>query len=163
MVAETDTKGNGNQQAAQEGPQFAIQRIYVKDSSFETPNAPGVFKEQWEPKVNIDLNTTNEKLEDNVYEVVLSITVTVKIKDEKVAFIAEVKQAGIFSVDSFPEDQIDPLMGSFCPNILFPYAREAITAMVSRGGFPQIYLAPINFDAIYQQQLQQQKAGQAGS
>jgi len=162
MVTETQKKGNGNEQAAAEGPQFAIQRIYVKDVSFETPNAPDIFKEQWEPKVHIDLHTENKKLDDKVYEVILSITVTVKVKDETVAFVAEVKQAGIFSVDAFPDDQIAPLLGSFCPNILFPYVREAITALVSRGGFPQIYLAPINFDAIYQQQLKQQKEKEEG-
>lgn len=157
MVTETNKTGNGHEDVKQEGPQFAIQRIYVKDVSFETPNAPEIFKLQWDPKVHIDLRTEHAKLEDNVYEVMLTITVTVKVKHEKVAFIAEVKQAGIFSIDSFPEDQMGPLLGVFCPNILYPYVREAITALVSRGGFPQIYLAPINFDAIYQQQLKQQK------
>ncbi len=156
MVTDTKT-GNGHEGMKNEGPQFAIQRIYVKDVSFETPNAPEIFKLQWDPKVHIDLRTENQKLEDNVHEVMLTVTVTVKVKHEKVAFIAEVKQAGIFSIDSFPEDQMGPLLGIFCPNILYPYVREAITALVSRGGFPQIYLAPINFDAIYQQQMKQQQ------
>jgi preprotein translocase subunit SecB len=150
------SKSEGAEQAQGEaqGPEFAIQRIYVKDSSFEAPEAPGIFREQWEPKVNIDLHTTNSLIEGNIYEVVLGVTVTVKIK-EKAAFLAEVKQAGIFSIGEFPEDQLKQLLGSFCPNILFPYAREALTSMVTRGGFPQLYLAPINFDAVYQQQLKQ--------
>ena len=149
----------GNTDQAQneaQGPEFAIQRIYVKDSSFEAPESPGIFREQWEPKVNIDLQTSSSLIEGNIYEVILGVTVTVKIK-EKTAFLAETKQAGIFSIGEFPEDQRNQLLGSFCPNILFPYAREAITAMVTRGGFPQLYLAPINFDAVYQQQLQQSK------
>ncbi len=147
----------GNEAQGQ-GPEFAIQRIFVKDSSFEAPEAPAIFREQWEPKVNIDLQTSSNTLEDNVYEVILGVTVTVKIK-EKTAFLAEIKQAGIFGIGDFPEDQRKQLLGSFCPNILFPYAREAITAMVTRGGFPQLYLAPINFDAVYQQQLKQAEEG----
>lgn len=143
-----------------QGPEFAIQRIYVKDSSFEAPEAPAIFREQWEPKVNIDLQTASTLLEASIFEVVLGVTVTVKIKD-KVAFLAEVKQAGIFSIGDFPEEQRKQLLGSFCPNILFPYAREAITAMVTRGGFPQLYLAPINFDAVYQQQAKQAEEGAA--
>lgn len=145
-------------------PEFAIQRIYVKDSSFEAPNAPDIFKENWEPKVNIDLHTTSEKLEDLIHEVTLGVTVTVNAgEQEKVAFVTEVKQSGIFTISKFPEDQLKHILGSFCPNILFPYAREAITAMVSRGGFPQIYLAPINFDAVYQQQVEQQEKEAAGT
>jgi len=154
--SEKATKANNEAQ----GPEFAIQRIYVKDSSFEAPEAPAIFREQWEPKVNIDLQTASTSLEAAIFEVVLGVTVTVKIK-EKVAFLAEVKQAGIFSIGDFPEEQRKQLLGSFCPNILFPYAREAITAMVTRGGFPQLYLAPINFDAVYQQQMKQAEEGVA--
>lgn len=140
-------------------PEFQIQRIYVKDSSFEAPNAPGIFKENWEPKVNIDLNTSSSKLENNIHEVTLAVTVTVKAGEgETVAFLAEVKQSGIFTIAKFEEEQLQHILGSFCPNILFPYARETITAMVTRGGFPQIYLAPINFDAVYQEQLKQRAA-----
>lgn len=140
------------------GPEFAIQRIYVKDSSFESPESPNIFREPWEPKVNIDLQTTSSVLEGSVYEVILGVTVTVKIK-EKTAFLVETKQAGIFSIGNFTEEQRSQLLGSFCPNILFPYARETITSLVTRGGFPQLYLAPINFDAVYQQQLKQGEEG----
>ncbi len=142
-----------------QGPEFAIQRIYVKDSSFESPDSPNIFREQWEPKVNIDLQTSSNLLEGNVYEVVLGVTVTVKIK-EKTAFLAETKQAGIFSIGQFNDEQRNQLLGSFCPNILFPYARETITSLVTRGGFPQLYLAPINFDAVYQQQIKQHQEGE---
>ena len=116
-----------NAASEQNGPEFAIQRIYMKDSSFETPKAPEIFREQWEPQVSIDLQTSSKKIEDKIYEVVLGVTVTVKIK-ELVAFLVEVKQAGIFSIGEFPEDQLGQLLGSFCPNILFPYARESITS-----------------------------------
>lgn len=159
-MAKQDAKAqaNGDQQA--HGPEFAIQRIYVKDLSFEAPSAPQIFRENWEPKVNIDLHSSSSEIEDKISEVVLAVTVTVKL-GEKVAFIAEVKQAGIFTIGDFDEQQKKQIIGSFCPNILFPYAREAITDLVTRGGFPQIYLAPINFDAVYQQQQQQAAAEQA--
>ncbi len=148
----------GAAENGEHGPEFAIQRIYVKDSSFESPESPNIFREPWEPKVNIDLQTTSAVLEGNVYEVILGVTVTVKIK-EKTAFLVETKQAGIFSIGNFNEEQRSQLLGSFCPNILFPYARETITSLVTRGGFPQLYLAPINFDAVYQQQLKQGEEG----
>lgn len=153
--SENQQADSENQEA--QGPEFAIQRIYVKDASFEAPNTPKMFREQWEPKVNIDLHTQSEEIEKQIYEVVLGVTVTVKVNDQ-VAFLAEIKQAGIFTIGDFPDEQRNQLLGSFCPNILFPYAREAVTTMVSRGGFPQIYLAPINFDAVYQQQQAQAEA-----
>ncbi len=137
-------------------PQFMIQRIYIKDASFETPNTPHCFKEDWEPKLNLDLNTSHVLLENNVYEIVLKVTATVTNK-ENVAFLCEVKQAGIFTIEGAPEDQLGHLIGSFCPNILFPYAREAISDLVIKGSFPQLVLAPVNFDALYMQQLERQK------
>lgn len=145
-----------NKQEDKTNMDFGIQRIYVKDLSFEVPGAPGIFTEKWEPKVEIDLQSKSNQIEDGIQEVVLSVTTTVKI-GEKVAFIAEVHQAGIFTIRNFPEDQQQHLLGSFCPNIIFPYARESITDLVTRGGFPQLYLAPINFDAIYQQKLAKQQ------
>ncbi|MDQ2993698.1 MAG: protein-export chaperone SecB [Pseudomonadota bacterium] len=158
----TAQSADNNAASEQHGPEFAIQRIYMKDSSFETPKAPEIFREQWEPQVNIDLQTSSKKIEDKIYEVVLGVTVTVKIK-EMVAFLVEVKQAGIFSIGEFPEEQLGQLLGSFCPNILFPYARESITSMVTRGGFPQLYLAPINFDAVYQQQVKQREEAESAN
>lgn len=151
----SDTQQQASPDAKQEG-EFAIQRIYIKDLSFETPNTPQIFREQWEPAVTVDLNVNTEKLEDTIYEVKLVITVKVLCK-EKTAFLAEIHQAGIFSIKGYPVEYINRALGSSCPTILFPYAREAISDLVTRGGFPPLYLAPINFDAIYQQQLIKQK------
>ena len=136
--------------------QFMIQRVYVKDLSYETPNTPAVFQQQWEPELTLDLNTTHTQLEPGVYEVVLSVTATVA-NQKATAFLVEVKQAGIFTIQNAPANQLDHLINSFCPNILFPYAREAITSQVIHGSFPQLVLAPINFDALYMQKLAEQQ------
>lgn len=138
-------------------PQFAIQRIYLKDLSFETPNTPTIFNGQGEAAVNIDLNSGATRLDESIYEVVLSLTVTSKLGD-KVAYLVEVKQAGIFTLSGFNEAELNGMLHSFCPNILFPYVREAISDVVSKGSFPQLILAPINFDAVYAQHLKQQQA-----
>ncbi len=146
-----------NQPANNDGAQnvFNIQKIYTKDISFETPNSPKIFTETWEPKNNLDINTNAHKLTDNVFEVVLSVTVTAKLKEET-AYLVEIHQAGIFNLEGFSDTDLHGMLGSFCPNILFPYAREAISDVVTRGGFPQLLLAPINFDALYEQHMQQQ-------
>lgn len=133
--------------------EFAIQRIYTKDLSYEAPNTPGVFQAKWQPHIDLNLHPSSQKLSDNTYEVVLQITVTVKLQD-KLAFLVEVKQAGIFLLNGFTADELDSMLGSFCPNILFPYARELISETISRGSFMPLYLAPINFDALYYEQLQ---------
>jgi len=140
--------------------QFAIQKIYTKDISFETPNSPAIFSEaKWEPEINVQLNSRAAQLNPGLHEVVLTVTVTAK-QGDKTAFLVEVQQAGIFQAEGIDEAQMGHLLGSFCPNILFPYAREAISDLVSRGGFPQLLLAPVNFDALYAQHLQQQQASQ---
>ncbi len=139
-------------------PEFNIQRLYVKDISFETPNSPEMFKTEWKPEVNVDLHVENKLLEEDIHEVVLKITITTKLNN-KTAFLAEVSQAGIFTLKNFPEEQFKAMLGSFCPNILFPYAREAISDLTNKGGFPPLYLSPINFDALYQQQLEEGKGG----
>ena len=136
--------------------QFMIQRIYVKNLSFETSNCPAVFQQKWEPELSLDLNTQHTKLDEGVYEVSLTVTATVK-NQSATAFLTEVQQAGIFTIQGAPEPQLDHLLGSFCPSILFPYAREAITAEVIRGSFPQLVLAPINFDALYMQQMEEKR------
>ena len=147
-----------NGAANQDEQQFAIQRLYIKDLSVECPNSPDIFLENWEPDMNLDLAVDGKnELSEGVREVVLTVTVTVKVKD-KTAFLVEVKQAGIFTATGFPEDQMQHLLGSFCPNILYPYAREVITDAVVKAGFPQLYLAPVNFDAL----LEQQQQGEAG-
>lgn len=138
--------------------QFALQRIYVKDLSFESPKAPAVFQAQWEPQVNLDLNTRHNKLQDDIYEVVLSLSATVTNGAEDVTFIAEVQQAGIFAIAGLDENSMRHTLGAFCPNILFPYAREAIDNLVSRGSFPPLMLAPVNFDALFAQAEQRRLA-----
>jgi preprotein translocase subunit SecB len=130
---------------------FTIQRIYLKDLSFESPETPKVFTHaDWKPEVNIELSVKNEKVDDGLYEVVLLLTVTLS-HEKKTVFINEVKQAGIFTIEGAEPAQLDHLLGSYCPNILFPYAREVISDVVVRGGFPQLLLAPINFDALYEE------------
>jgi preprotein translocase subunit SecB len=151
--------------AAENDPQekqFAIQKVYTKDLSFETPNAPKIFREKWEPVVDFNLGTHVNKLDETVYEVTLTVTITVK-SVESVAYLVEVNQAGIFTLENFNEQEMGPMLGSFCPNILFPYAREVVSDLVAKGGFPQLLLAPVNFDALYSQHLQQIQQQGAGS
>ncbi len=142
-----------------QGPQFALQRIYLKDLSFESPESPVVFTQEWKPEVNMDLNTKNKKLNDEQYEVVLSITLTIKNGD-KVAFLVEVQQAGVFLVQNFEGSKIGQMLGAFCPNILFPYARAAVDDVITRGSFPALMLAPVNFDAVYAQAVKKEAAKQ---
>lgn len=144
---------------AQQSPQFGIQRIYTKDISFETPNSPTIFQEEWKPEVSLDMDSKSAQLAENTYEVILSVTVTVKVAD-KVAFLAEVQQAGIFMIN-MPEPQLAHAIGAFCPNTLFPYAREVIASLVNKGSFPQFNLSPVNFDALYASYVKQQAAEQA--
>lgn len=150
-----NTAANQPQQQ-QASPEFGIQRIYIKDLSFEAPHAPDIFRTDWSPEVTLDLNTVVNKMSDGVYEVVLKVTVTVKAK-EKIAFLVEVQQAGIFNLKGFVQEQLEPMLGSFCPNILFPYVREVVSDIVNRGTFPPLYLAPVNFDSLYQQHLAQKQ------
>ena len=147
---------------SQDGPMFNIQRIYVKDMSFEMPLAPEIFKEEWKPQVNVDFQTKSNRLEESIYEVVLHITVTVKM-GERTAFLAEVHQAGIFTMKSFPAEHLAHALGSMCPSILYPFTREVISDIVIRGGFPQLLLAPVNFDALYAQHLAEQGKGDTTS
>lgn len=138
--------------------QFAMQRIYTKDISFESPATPDVFKKQWQPAVNVDLNTKSEKIDDNGnFEVVLSITITAKVEEET-AFLVEVQQAGIFMITGIEGEDLRRVLGTAAPNILFPYARESIDSLCVKGGFPPVMLAPVNFDALYQQALAQSAA-----
>jgi preprotein translocase subunit SecB len=133
--------------------QFALQRVYLKDVSFEVPGAPKVFLQQWQPEVNIDLNTSAQRLEDGRhYDVTLALTVTAR-NEGQVAFLVEIKQAGIFQIEGVADAELGPLLGSYCPNLLFPFAREAISDIVGKGSFPQLLLQPINFDAVYSETM----------
>ncbi|MEI8610843.1 protein-export chaperone SecB [Enterovibrio norvegicus] len=148
-----------NQQAQQN---FAIQRIFLKDVSFEAPNSPDVFQQEWNPDVNLDLDTQSRELGEGVYEVVLRLTVTVKNAEES-AFLCEVQQGGIFTIDGMEAPQLAHCLGAFCPNILFPYARETISSLVVKGTFPQLNLAPVNFDALFMNYLQNQTQATDGA
>jgi preprotein translocase subunit SecB len=153
------------QQAAVEQPSqepvFGIEKIYVKDLSLEIPNAPQVFLQRETPQVTIELQNTNRAVDAGVYEVAITVTVTSKIEDATV-FLVEVAQAGIFQIRNVPEENIEGILGVTCPNILFPYAREAVSDMVTRAGFPPVLLSPINFEALFLQRKQHQ-AEQAGA
>jgi preprotein translocase subunit SecB len=143
--------------SAQENQQqFIIQRVYTKNISFESPNVPAIFQEEWEPALNLDLNIKHTRLEQDTHEVILTVTTHVKNK-EKVAFLVEVQQAGIFTIQGTNAEQLDHVLNSFCPSILFPYAREIISSEVLRGSFPPLVLSPVNFDALFFQQKQQEK------
>ena len=135
-----------------QAPQFSLQRIYVRDLSFEAPKSPEIFRQEWRPSVELDLNTRHRALEGDFHEVVLTVSATVKVGEE-VAFIAEVQQAGIFLIKGLDAAAMAHTVGAFCPNILFPYAREALDSLVTRGSFPALMLAPVNFDALYAQEL----------
>jgi preprotein translocase subunit SecB len=142
-------------------PFFNIQRIYLKDMSLEQPNSPGIFLEQEMPSVEVEVDVKAERLADSVFEILVTGTVTAKVSD-KVAFLIEAKQAGIFDIRNIPAEQIDPLVGIACPTILFPYLRSNIADAITRAGFPPIHLAEINFQALYEQRLAQM-GGQDGA
>jgi preprotein translocase subunit SecB len=136
--------------------QLAVHKIYVKDVSFEAPGSPQVFTEQWSPQVDVQLSNQSQVLNDELYEVVLGVTSTVR-SGEKTVYLAEVRQAGIFFIKGFEQQHLGIILGTACPNILFPFAREAISDLVTRGGFPQLLLAPVNFDMLYQQEIERQR------
>lgn len=147
------------QQQGTEGKQIAIQKIYVKDFSFESPHTPEVFTRQnWSPKTNLNLRASHKAgAGDNNYEVVLTITIEAK-EDDETFFLVELQQAGLFHIAGYTEDEFKAIVGSYCPNILFPYARESVAGIVAKGGFPEFLLQPINFDALYAQGMAQAKA-----
>lgn len=148
-------EANGKDQG-KEGPVFSVNSLYVKDVSFEAPRVPHVFQEEWQPKLDFDLQMSSKKLDEkqgDIYEVVVHLTVKVNLKDDKPAFIVEVQQAGVFTVGGFPEDALKQILSTACPSVLYPYAREAVSNMVQRGGFPQLLLPPINFEAMYAQHV----------
>ena len=138
---------------------FSIQKIYTKDISFESPNAPEIFTQEFKPELGVDLNVESKSLQEGVFHVILRVTATTKVAD-KTAFLCEVEQAGIFTIQGFSDEEVSYLLGSGCPNTLFPYAREAISDLVTRGGFPQLLLEPVNFDAMYHEHMQAQQAEQ---
>jgi preprotein translocase subunit SecB len=144
------------------GPAFTVEKVYVKDVSFEVPGAPAVFNEQAQPQLSMNLNQSVQRLNDNAFEVVLGITLTCTAAD-KALYVAEVKQAGVFGLAGFDAQTLDAMLGTHCPNVLYPYARQLISDLIQSGGFPPFFLQPINFDALYAEGLRQRAAqGQAG-
>jgi preprotein translocase subunit SecB len=150
-------KATDNEQAQQQGPGFGIEKLYLKDVSVEVPNSPEIFTSRETPKISVELNNNAKPLPEGFFEVALQITVTSKI-DDKTAFLIDVTQAGIFAVKNLPEESLEPILAITCPNILFPYAREAISDLITKAGFTTVLLNPINFETLYMQQKQQQAA-----
>jgi preprotein translocase subunit SecB len=141
---------------AQQAPVFQLQRIYLKDASLELPNAPQIFLEQTAPQVDVQLEVSNSKVLDGIYEVVVRVTTTAKV-GEKILFLVEGKQAGIFEMRGIPNEQFDAIVGVVCPGIIYPYLRANVADLINRTGLPSIHLAEINFEAMYQQRLAQQE------
>ena len=142
--------------------QFNIQKLYLKDYSFESPGAPESFHfQKWDPKIELNMGNKQQRVADNLYEVVLSVTVTVS-QDDATMFLIEVHQAGLFLIAGYGEDELAYLLGSQCMTVLFPYVRETITGASTSGGFPPLVLSPVNFDTLYQQHLERQQEKQGG-
>ena len=139
------------------GPAFTVEKIYVKDVSFEVPGAPAVFNEQGQPQLQMNLQQSVQRLNDNAFEVVLGVTLTCNSGD-KPMYLAEVKQAGVFGLSGFDAQTMDAMLGVHCPNVLYPYAREMISSLIQAGGFPPFFLQPINFEALYAEGLRQRAA-----
>ncbi len=150
-MSENNTAGAQPQQTV-----FNIEKLYVKDLSLEIPHAPAIFLEREAPQIDLQLNTSASVVEEGVYEVTVTVTVTATLKEkDKVMFLVEAKQAGIFQVRNVPQAEVEPVLAIVCPNILYPYLREVVSDVVVRAGFAPVILAPINFEVLYQQQKQQ--------
>lgn len=136
--------------------QFGVQRIFTRNTSFESPNVPDVFRQKWQPKLDVDLDTQANHVSDNTYQVLVRVTVTAKL-DDQTAFLAEVEQGCIATIAGFGEEQLDQMLGAYLPALLFPYARETIDTLVVKGSFPPVMLAPVNFDALYKSKKEKQQ------
>ncbi len=147
--------------AENSGPHFSVEKIYIKDVSFEAPNAPAVFNEQGQPQLQMNLNQRVQRLNDNAFEVVLGVTLTCTFGEDKTAYLAEVQQAGVFGLTGFDEGALDAILGTHCPNILYPYVRQTIGDLIQAGGFPPFLLQPINFEALYAESVRQRAEQQA--
>lgn len=156
-MAEQDTQGGTTANDGAQGAMFSVEKIYVKDVSFEAPGAPQVFNEQGQPQLQLNLAQKVQRLADNAFEVVLGVTLTCTV-NEKAAYVAEVQQAGVFGLAGFDAPGLDMMLGTHCPNVLFPYARQAVGDLVTAGGFPPFVLQPINFEGLYAETLRQRAA-----
>ena len=160
-MTDQTTPAAGADAAAQQA-QFSVEKIFVKNVSFEAPNAPHIFNEQGQPQLNMDLNQKVARLADNAFEVALAVTLTCRLND-KTVYLAEVEQAGVFGLAGFDDRTLDMMLGTYCPNVLFPYVRQAVSDLILAGGFPPFYLQPINFEALYAEGLRRRaEAAQGG-
>lgn len=150
-MTDQTTPAAGADAAAQQA-QFSVEKIYVKNVSFEAPNAPHIFNEPGQPQLNMDLNQKVVRLADSAFEVALAVTLTCRLND-KTVYLAEVEQAGVFGLTGFDERTLDMMLGTYCPNVLFPYVRQAVSDLILGGGFPPFYLQPINFEGLYAEGL----------
>jgi preprotein translocase subunit SecB len=146
--------------AAANAAQLSLQKVYIKDASFEVPGAPHIFQDANQPQIQLNLSQQVGALAENVYEVVLTITVTCKLA-EKTAYLAEVQQAGVFGMAGFDDTNRDMILATYCPNVLFPYARQVVSDLIQNGGFPPFLMQPINFDALYSEQVRRRAEGAA--
>jgi len=156
-----DETTNGIAPAQEQAATFSIEKLYVKDVSFEVPAAPQVFNEQGQPELQMNLGQRVQRVSDTGFEVVLGITLTCKVND-KTAYLAEVQQAGVFTLAGFEDAGVDAMLGTQCPNLLYPYAAATISQLIQNGGFPPFFMQPINFDALYAENLRQRAAQQQG-
>ena len=164
MSESQDTGDNGAASGGEKGQvQFRIERLFLKDSSFESPNSPEVFIKQWRPEIKVDINTRANSLGEDLQEVILTATITATLDDEMVGFIVEVQQAGIFLIQGAEPAQLSQIIGIACPNTLFPYLRESIDNMLVKGGFPALQLAQVNFEALYVQAMQEREQREQAS
>ena len=151
-----DETANGT--APANAAQLSLQKVYIKDASFEVPGAPQIFQDANQPQIQLNLSQQVGSLADNVYEVVLTVTVTCKLA-EKTAYLAEVQQAGVFGMQGFDNQNRDMILATYCPNVLFPYARQVVSDLIQNGGFPPFLMQPINFDALYAEQVRRRAEG----
>jgi len=161
MAENTNGAANGQTPPQQAQAQLNLQRIYTKDVSFEAPGSPQIFQQQGQPNVELNLSQRVAQLGEDTFEVVLSVTATCKVED-KTAYLAEVHQAGIFGVTGFDAQARDMVLATYCPNVLFPYARQSVSDLVQNGGFPPFFLQPINFDALYAEQMRRRAESGTG-
>lgn len=159
MSEENANGAAATEQPQQQGASFSVEKIYTRDVSFESPNAPAMFNEQGQPELSMNLNQRVTQLNDTAFEVILGVTLTCKL-GEKTAYLADVQQAGVFGLSGFDPAGLDAMLGAHCPSILYPYARSAISELISNGGFPPFQLQPINFEALYAEGLRQRLAQQ---
>ncbi len=155
-MADETTQANGATPAA--SAQLSLQKVYIKDVSFEVPGAPQIFQDQGQPQIQLNLSQQVGTLATDVYEVVLTVTVTCKLAD-KTAYLAEVQQAGVFGVSGFDNQNREAVLATYCPNVLLPYARQVVSDLIQNGGFPPFLMQPINFESLYAEQMQRRAAG----